>query len=228
MAETKELPVFESRAPRHTHLDGAKGSCTCGAVTYTFAREPLVVHCCHCEACQKTTGSAFALNILIEADNVRPTNGAEPGQLVHIVQPTTGGCGQVLARCAICQVCVWSYFGGAGPQIRFVRAGTLEPELARTIKPDVHIFTSTRVDWVQLPDGTPAFEGYYPPEAVWSKELVERRQGWAASAAEWMKANPKGYWKGKVEKVDMQEAKGKEDDGESLAARTEAVSLQDK
>ena len=47
-----------------------EGSCTCGSVRYRMTSGPLFVHCCHCRWCQRETGSAFALNAMIEADRV--------------------------------------------------------------------------------------------------------------------------------------------------------------
>lgn len=43
------------------------GGCACASVRYRMLRNPLFVHCCHCRWCQRETGSAFALNGLIEA-----------------------------------------------------------------------------------------------------------------------------------------------------------------
>jgi hypothetical protein len=47
------------------------GGCACGALRYRLASEPLFVHCCHCLNCQRQTGSAFVINLLIEADRVQ-------------------------------------------------------------------------------------------------------------------------------------------------------------
>ena len=47
-----------------------EGGCTCRAVRYRLLSRPLFVHCCHCTWCQRETGSAFALNAMIEADRV--------------------------------------------------------------------------------------------------------------------------------------------------------------
>ena len=47
-----------------------EGRCTCGAVRYRLTSRPLFVHCCHCRWCQRETGTAFALNAMIEADRV--------------------------------------------------------------------------------------------------------------------------------------------------------------
>jgi len=37
-----------------------KGSCLCGAVSYTLATAPKAVTNCHCKMCQKQHGAAFA------------------------------------------------------------------------------------------------------------------------------------------------------------------------
>jgi hypothetical protein len=44
----------------------ANGGCVCGLIRYTITTTPLIVHCCHCTACQREQGSAFAINIVIE------------------------------------------------------------------------------------------------------------------------------------------------------------------
>jgi hypothetical protein len=50
--------------------DSFDGGRTCRAVRYRMRTKPLFTHCCHCRWCQRETGSAFALNALIEADRV--------------------------------------------------------------------------------------------------------------------------------------------------------------
>jgi hypothetical protein len=67
-------------------------------------------------------------------------------------------------------VAVFSEYGA--PQVRFVRGGTLdEPGV---ITPDVHIYTRSKVGWVVLPEGTPAFEEYYDSREVWPPESLDR------------------------------------------------------
>jgi hypothetical protein len=148
----------------------AEGGCTCRQVRYRLESAPLVVHCCHCRWCQRESGAAFALNAMIEADRVTST-GLEP-EIVDT--PSASGAGQRIARCPACKVAVWSHYAGAGPVVAFVRVGTLDtPDL---LPPDVHIFTSSRQPWVQLPPGARAFPAYYEREQVWSAASLERRQ----------------------------------------------------
>src|SRR6185437_14814709 len=110
------------------------GGCSCGAIRYRLASEPLVVHCCHCLNCQRQTGSAFVVNLLIEADRVELLAG-EP-------QPV---------------------------------------DAPRDIAPDVHIFTRSKVGWVTIPEGAPAFEVFYDMQELWPAESIARFEAVMAS-----------------------------------------------
>ncbi len=145
------------------------GACTCGFVRYRMATKPLFVHCCHCRWCQRETGSAFALNAMIEADRVQLLQ----GEVEVVNTPSNSGKGQKISRCPKCRIAVWSNYAGAGESIRFVRVGTLnEPD---RLPPDIHIFTSSKQPWVQLPPGVPAVTEYYRASQMWPKESLERR-----------------------------------------------------
>ncbi|HPE49383.1 MAG TPA: GFA family protein [Hyphomonas sp.] len=151
--------------------DKLEGGCTCGHVRYRLTAAPMVTHCCHCTWCQRETGSAFAVNAVIEMAEVERT-GAEPE---IVLTPSLSGKGQEIARCPRCHVAVWSHYSTAGRAAAFIRVGTLDDNTA--IAPDVHIFTSTRVPWLELTDGKPAFDEFYPsPEGVWSPDA---RRRWA-------------------------------------------------
>jgi len=146
-----------------------EGSCTCRSVRYRMTSRPLFVNCCHCTWCQRETGSAFAINALIEADRVVLLRGA-----VDVVDtPSASGKGQKIARCPHCHIAVWSNYGGAGDTVRFVRVGTLDGR--DRLPPQVHIFTSTKQQWVVLPPRVPVFAEYYKASEVWPKESLERR-----------------------------------------------------
>jgi hypothetical protein len=138
---------------------------------------PLFVHCCHCRWCQRESGSAFALNAMIEADRVVLLQGA-----VEIINtPSNSGKGQKISRCPVCRVALWSNYAGAGDTVRFVRVGTLdEPD---RFPPDIHIFTSSKQPWVVLPEDTPAVPEYYDRDDYWPKGSLERRAALLAAAA---------------------------------------------
>ncbi|MDA1074295.1 MAG: GFA family protein [Proteobacteria bacterium] len=146
-----------------------EGGCICGAVRYCLTSAPLFVHCCHCTWCQTETGSAFAVNILIESDRVR----LKGGQTKAILTPSASGKGQRIHRCPVCFVAVWSHYAGAGDAIRFVRAGTLDDP--SRCPPDIHIYTMTAQSWLSLPADVPQVAEYYDIKAMWPEESLNRR-----------------------------------------------------
>jgi len=147
-------------------MSAREGGCSCGAVRYRLTSDPLFVHCCHCLNCQVQTGSAFVINLLIEADRVELLAGNP--QPVDV--PRDDGSAQAIFRCPACQVAVFSTY--TQPDIRFVRAGTLD--MPADIAPDVHIFTRSKLPWVEVPDSQPAFEVYYDQRALWPAASQER------------------------------------------------------
>ena len=143
-----------------------EGGCSCGAVRYSLASEPMFVHCCHCLNCQRQTGSAFVINALIESARLELLAG-EP---VAVDAPRDDGSAQRVFRCPTCQVAVYSEYGR--PEVKFVRAGTLDQP--SSVSPDVHIFTRSKLPWVELPETVPAFEVYYDSKKVWPAGSLER------------------------------------------------------
>jgi len=143
-----------------------EGGCSCGAVRYRLTSDPLFVHCCHCLNCQRQTGSAFAINVLIEADRVELTAG-EP-RLVEVLRDD--GSTQAVFRCPECQIALYSHY--SYPVVAFVRAGTLDEPAS--VAPDVHIFTRSKQPWVTLPEGVPAFDVYYDTGKLWPAESLAR------------------------------------------------------
>jgi hypothetical protein len=152
-----------------------EGGCACGTVRYRLASDPLFTHCCHCLNCQRQTGSAFVINLLIEADRLVLLAG-EP-EPVDV--PRDDGSTQRIFRCPACQVAVFSQY--THPEVRFVRAGTLDDPAS--VVPDVHIFTKSKVGWVALPDSAPAFDVYYDMKALWPAASLERVEAMKARHA---------------------------------------------
>lgn len=153
-----------------------EGGCACRAVRYRVTFAPIVVHCCHCRWCQRESGSAFALNALVESDRVELLHG-EPET---VPTPSASGKGQRIVRCPQCRVALWSHYSGGGDAVRFVRVGTLDAPDA--LPPDVHIYTMSKQPWVVLPSGAPAFAEFYDPATVWTAQARDRYR--AAKAAE--------------------------------------------
>jgi hypothetical protein len=147
-----------------------KGGCACGAVRYALSSGPMFVHCCHCTDCQRQTGSAFVINAIYESDRIRLARGSKAP--VAVTVPTDSGRPHDVYRCDSCQTAVWSDYGRR-PTYIFVRVGTLD-EPAR-MAPDVHIFTRSKLPWVQLPSGARAYKVYYDMQKLWPADSLKRR-----------------------------------------------------
>jgi hypothetical protein len=143
-----------------------KGGCSCGQVRYQLLDKPIRVHCCHCTDCQRHTGSAFVLNAIIETSAIKMLR----GKLLAVPVPRAFGPHDIY-RCPKCKVALWSDYGHR-PQIRFVRVGTLDDPSA--IRPDIHIYTETKMPWLKLPKNTPTFREYYDRKKVWPLKSQQR------------------------------------------------------
>jgi hypothetical protein len=135
----------------------------------------MFTQCCHCLSCQRQTGSAFVINMLIEADRVDVLAG-EP-QAVEV--PRDDGSAQRIHRCPTCQVAVFSEY--TRPEVMFVRAGTLDEPSA--VVPDAHIYTRSKLPWVELPDSVPAFDVYYDSKTLWPAESLARARAALSAGA---------------------------------------------
>ncbi len=149
--------------------DILEGRCSCGKVRYRLTARPMFVHCCHCLNCQRHTGSAFVINLLIEAARVELLNGAPR----PTTMPLNGGSPNQIFRCPDCLIALWSEYGGRS-EVRFVRAGTLDEPSA--VAPDVHIYVRSKAPWVRLPESVPSFDAYYDPRSLWPAASLERRR----------------------------------------------------
>ena len=143
-----------------------EGGCACGSVRYRLADAPLFTHCCHCLNCQQQTGSAFVINLMIEADRVELLAGRP-----NPVDVSRGDDRwQRIYRCPSCQVAVFSEYGW--PELWYVRAGTLDDPAS--VCPDVHIYVRSKLPWVEIPQSVPSFDVYYDRAKLWPPQSNER------------------------------------------------------
>ena len=148
-------------------MSGLEGGCACGAVRYRLASKPMFVNCCHCTDCQRQVGSAFVINALIETDRIEVLS----GETVCFTMPTDSGRPHDVYRCSTCGTTLWSDYGRR-KVLSFLRATTLDDRAA--LAPDAHIFTRSKLPWVQFPEGARVFEVYYDMQKEWSPESLAR------------------------------------------------------
>jgi hypothetical protein len=147
-----------------------QGGCACGQVRYQATSAPMFVNCCHCRWCQRESGSAFAINAMIEADRIEVLAGRPEA----VLTPSASGKGQEFHRCPSCKVALWSHYLGAGRAVSFLRVGTLDDPDA--MPPGIHIWTGSKQPWVILPEGVPAVPEYYKAGDYWPEESLARRK----------------------------------------------------
>ncbi len=127
------------------------GSCLCGMVNFEVEGEFERFYLCHCQYCQKDTGSAHAANLFSSSAKLKWVSGE--GKLTRFDLPGTRH-----SKC-FCSVC-----GSALPSVQMdgallvVPAGSLNTRLA--LKPDAHIFASSRAPWDRDLETVPAVERF--------------------------------------------------------------------
>jgi hypothetical protein len=145
-----------------------EGGCGCGEVRYRARGEPIFVNNCHCRLCQRQTGSTSVVNAFFESERIAVTQGelAE-----HAFKAGSGG-EHAVARCAACGTAVFSYYPRVGRLGVGVRVGSCDDPEA--FVPTAVVFTESKMPWVALPEGIPAFEQYYAPQDLLAPEKWAR------------------------------------------------------
>ncbi len=152
---------------KHTAIkDKFIGGCVCGQVRYRLTENPMFTHCCHCTQCQQLTGSAFAVNSVIEASNIEVLSGSVEAFVARV----EGGRPHDIYRCKDCMSPLWSAFGGR--PVRSLRVGSLNDSSLLT--PDAHIFVRSKLEWIVIPEDALRFDVFYEFEAVWPPKMLAR------------------------------------------------------
>ena len=129
------------------------GACQCGKVRYEITEQPSLVYTCHCKACQRLTGSAFSLGLVV-ADKAFKMTGLEPRPLERVADS-----GRVNIR-LVCPECGTWICGLPRDGAVRVRGGTLDD--TSWLQPTRHIWTSRKQPWVAFFEGDEVFEAQPP------------------------------------------------------------------
>lgn len=128
------------------------GHCLCGAISYQFTAAPDLVVLCHCADCQRHSGSAFSVNILVAADSLEivgtPKNhqtvGAENGNLRDRL------------FCGDCGTPIFTIMHER-PELVIVKAGTLDDP--QGLKPSAEVWVRRAQDWIEPSPDRVRFDG---------------------------------------------------------------------
>jgi hypothetical protein len=122
------------------------GHCLCGNVSYEVDGEPMAVLLCHCEDCQRQSGAAYSVNVVVDRDSLHMTGG----------QPKTfetvgADSGEPRERkfCPECGSPVITMLAEMG-DVAVIKAGTLDDR--SWLEPQMELFTDNAHPWVHDAD----------------------------------------------------------------------------
>ncbi len=128
-----------------------RGGCQCGGIRYEVRGAPQQVVVCHCTDCQRQSGSAFGMTLVVKEENFRLTQG-EPKTFAS---KSDAGRPKLGAFCPECGTRIYHK-----PQWRkgtvSVKPGTLDD--TSMLKPDIHIWTGSKQPWITIPEDVEAHE----------------------------------------------------------------------
>jgi hypothetical protein len=127
------------------------GGCLCGLIRYRLTDEPLTLYACHCTECQRRTGSAFALSMVVFKSALELLQG-EPRTYAVTLSDGRQKHGQF---CGECGTRLW----GEPPRlplVAVVQPGTLDD--TTWLHPIGHIWTRSAQPWIPMPKDTLNFE----------------------------------------------------------------------
>ena len=126
------------------------GGCLCGAVRFEVELPTLFCAHCHCTMCQRNHGAAYVTWFGVSPDRLKIVDGGDRLVRHHSSQHGTrsfcGECGSSL----FCE-------NEKHPDRVDIPLTNVEGEIDRD--PQVHVFYSDRVPWVQVNDSLPKFGG---------------------------------------------------------------------
>ena len=119
------------------------GSCLCGAVRYRSDADPLMQAVCHCDNCQRQSGTSFLVIIGVPAGSIR-----YEGEENLATYEDRGLCGKSVDRrfCKKCGSPIVSLVEMI-PSMHFIKTGTLDDK--SWLAPNVHVWIprSLRVEF---------------------------------------------------------------------------------
>ena len=125
---------------------GQEGGCQCGRVRYRITAQPLFLVACHCKECQRASGSAFGLSLIVPQAGV-----AFEGELKMFERSSDSG---RPLKCFFCPECgTRIYHQPSHAPVVNIRAGTLDDTSG--FEPKMHAWVSSKQSWVSIPEGVP-------------------------------------------------------------------------
>ncbi|MET7751435.1 GFA family protein [Micromonospora sp. NPDC005367] len=131
------------------------GRCLCGAVSYRFDVEPEAIVLCHCGHCQRHSGAAFTVNVLVAREALEIKGAPRSHQTVGIEN------GNLRDRlfCGECGTPILTVLHER-PDLMIVKAGTLDDPSG--LKPSAEVWWRRAQDWIEPSPDRARFDGDAP------------------------------------------------------------------
>ena len=128
------------------------GSCQCGGIRFEIEKVTAMTHC-HCSVCRKTTGASFATFAHVRSARFKLLSGEE------LINPGyEWRSGHARSFCGRCGSPAPKFVEATG--MVSVPAGLFDGDPG--VRPSMHVFTSSKVSWVDLDDALPKHEKWVP------------------------------------------------------------------
>ncbi len=121
------------------------GGCQCGELRYEVVGTPRKLVVCHCTDCQRQSGSAFGMTLVVNEADFRLTK----GEVKTFASKSAIGRAKLGAFCPQCGTRIY-HKPEWRPGAVSVKPGTLDDTSG--LRPDMHIWTRSRQPWVTIPD----------------------------------------------------------------------------
>lgn len=117
----------------------------CGDVTYELTGDPIATAVCHCEHCQRQSGGAFSVNVVVHESQLTVS-----GTLQTYVETGENDDGEYVRRrfCGSCGSPIVSEMVQSAGVVA-VKAGTLDDR--SDVRPTVEVWCVDRQPWAELP-----------------------------------------------------------------------------
>jgi hypothetical protein len=118
------------------------GHCLCGRITYECEAEPIVTAICHCEDCQRQTGTSFSIVVGVPRDQLQ-IHGTPK---VFETMGDDRGAPAYRHFCGDCGSPIISILADAD-EVAWIKAGTLRDK--SWLSPTLEAWTQSAQPWVQ-------------------------------------------------------------------------------
>ena len=127
------------------------GGCQCGAIRYEVTGAPDKIVACHCSDCQRQSGSAFGMTMVVAEAAFRLTK----GEVNTFELKSDAGRTKLGGFCPHCGSRIFNKTDWR-PGMISVKPGTLDD--SSWLTPQIHLWTSRKQSWIAIPEEVEAYE----------------------------------------------------------------------